>query len=200
MDPVALKALSEIVGDEYCSTRKDVLLTYSASASTSHESRVPSAVVRPANTHEVSEVIRVANRHRIPVTPRCGGSSLQGEVIPIADGLVVDLLRLNEIEDFPDLRAVRVGAGVTFGRLDKYLKGRGAWVPVYPGSSLTATLAGNVAVNGSGFGSSRFGCIAEMVQGLEVVLPDGTVIQTGSEANPNAPSLASSSVHLEPSA
>ena len=187
MDAEALKALREIVGHEYCSTRKDVLLTYSASASTSYERRVPGAVVRPANTQEVSEIVKVANQYRIPVTPRCGGSSLQGEVIPLPDGLVIDLLRLGDIQDFPNLRAVRVGAGVTFGRLDKHLKERGAWVPIYPGSSLTATLAGNVAVNGSGFGSSRFGCIAELVQGLEVVLPDGTIIQTGSEANPNAP-------------
>ncbi|MHA2395347.1 MAG: FAD-binding oxidoreductase, partial [Candidatus Thorarchaeota archaeon] len=60
------------------------------------------------------------------------------------------------------------------------------WVPFYPGSALVATIAGNVAVNGSGFGSAAYGCIGELVLGLEVVLPDGTIIQTGSEANPNA--------------
>lgn len=186
MDKRALKELAAVVGEEYLSTRRDVLLTYSASASTSYERRFPAAVVRPANTQQVADVLKIANRYRIPVTPRSGGSSLQGEVIPAEGGLVVDLLRLNEIEVFPELRAVRVGAGVTFGRLDKYLLQYDSWVPIYPGSSLTATLAGNVAVNGSGFGSGRFGCIAELVQGLEVVLPDGTIIQTGSEANPYA--------------
>jgi FAD/FMN-containing dehydrogenase len=187
VDNRALKELAEIVGEEYLSTRKDVLLTYSASASTSYERRFPSAVIRPANTQQVSDILRVATKYRIRVTPRSGGSSLQGEVIPTESGLVVDLLRLDTIEVFSTLRAVKVGAGVSFGRLDKHLLEYGVWVPVYPGSSLSATLAGNVAVNGSGFGSSRFGCIAEMVQGLEVVLPDGTIINTGSEANPNAP-------------
>ncbi|TFF84556.1 FAD-binding oxidoreductase [Candidatus Thorarchaeota archaeon] len=187
MDKKALKELRSVVGEEYLSTRKDVLLTYSASASTSYERRFPAAVVRPANAQQVSEILRIANRHGIPVTPRSGGSSLQGEVIPEDGGLVIDLLRLDEIEVFPNLRSVRVGAGVTFGRLDKHLMKHNSWVPIYPGSSLSATLAGNVAVNGSGFGSGRFGCIAEMVLGLEVVLPDGTIIETGSEANPNAP-------------
>jgi FAD/FMN-containing dehydrogenase len=82
---------------------------------------------------------------------------------------------------------VTVGAGVTYGMLDKYLGKHDLWVPFYPGSSLSATVAGNVAVNGAGFGSAKFGCIADHVFGLEVVLPDGRVVQTGSEANPNAP-------------
>ena len=80
-----------------------------------------------------------------------------------------------------------VGAGIGFGKLDKYLNQCDLWLPVYPGSSLSATVAGNVAVNGSGFGSPKYGCIAELVLGLEVVLPNGQIVQTGSEANPNAP-------------
>ncbi|TFG32149.1 FAD-binding oxidoreductase [Candidatus Thorarchaeota archaeon] len=187
MDSEVVKKLATIVGDEYISTRKDILLTYSNSASMSYDPVMPSAVIRPANTKEVSEIIKIANEHKIPVTPRSGGSSLQGEVIPKKDGLVIDLLRLEEIELHQELRSVTVGSGVNFGKLDKYLQQFDYWMPVYPGSSLTATIAGNVAVNGSGFGSSRFGCIGELVLGLEVVLPDGDIIQTGSSANPYAP-------------
>jgi FAD/FMN-containing dehydrogenase len=187
VDKEIVKELSKIVGEEYISTRKDVLLTYSTSASTSYERVYPGAVVRPRTTEEVSKVIKVANKHKIPVTPRGGGSSLQGEVIPQTDGLVIELMRLNDITLYKDLRSVTVGAGVTFGVLEKYLKKQDRWIPYYPGSSLVATYAGNVAVNGAGFGSPIFGCVAEHVLGLEVVLPDGTIIQTGSEANPNAP-------------
>jgi FAD/FMN-containing dehydrogenase len=147
----------------------------------------PGAVVRPGTTNEVSEILKVANKHKIRVTPRGGGSSLQGEVIPQEDGLVIDLMRLNNITLYEDLRSVTVGAGITFGVLEKYLNQQDLWVPYYPGSSLVATLAGNVAVNGAGFGSPIFGCVAEHVLGLEVVLPDGTIIQTGTEANPHAP-------------
>jgi glycolate oxidase len=182
-----VQKLTAIVGEEFISTRDDVLLTYSVSASTSYEPVIPGAVVRPADTQQVSEIVKVANEYKIPITPRSGGSSLQGEVIPKEGSLVVDLLRLDEIKLYQELRSVAVGAGISFGALDRYLNEYDLWLPVYPGSSLTATIAGNVAVNGSGFGSSRFGCIAELVLGLEVVLPNGEVIQTGSEANPYAP-------------
>ncbi len=148
---------------------------------------MPGAVVRPADTQQVSQIIKIANEYKIPITPRSGGSSLQGEVIPIEGGIVIDLLRLDTVELYQDLQSVSVGAGINFGFLDKYLNKYDLWLPVYPGSSLTASIAGNVAVNGSGFGSSKYGCIAELVLGVEVVLPNGEVIQTGSEANPNAP-------------
>jgi glycolate oxidase len=187
LEQQVVERLAAIVGDEYVSTKKDVLLTYSVSASTSYEPVMPGAVVRPADTKQVSDIVRIANEYCIPITPRSGGSSLQGEVIPRKDGLVIDLLRLDSIELFPELRSVRVGAGVSFGKLDKYLSKHDVWLPIYPGSSLTATIAGNIAVNGAGFGSSKFGCIAEIVLGLEIVLPNGEIIQTGSEASPYAP-------------
>ncbi|MHA1636516.1 MAG: FAD-binding oxidoreductase, partial [Candidatus Thorarchaeota archaeon] len=187
MEKKAIEELAKIVGEEYVSTRKDVLLTYSASASTGYDPVLPGAVVRPGTTLEVSEVMKVANKYKIPVTPRSGGSSLQGEVIPKEGGLVVELMRLNEIKIFEELRSVRLGAGITFGKLDKFLNQYDMWVPIYPESSLVCTVAGNVAVNGAGPGSSTYGCIAEMVLGLEVVLPNGKIIQTGTEANPNAP-------------
>jgi FAD/FMN-containing dehydrogenase len=187
LDQLVFKKLEEIVGKEYASRREDVLLAYSVSASTSYEPVLPSAVVRPGTTQEVSQILKLANEKEIPVIPRSGGSSLQGEALPKEGSLVVELLRLDQVELFEDLRSVTVGAGVTYGMLDKFLKKHDLWIPIYPGSSLSATVAGNVAVNGAGFGSARFGCIAELVFGLEIVLPDGRIIQTGSEANPNAP-------------
>jgi len=187
VDQKVVDELARIVGDEFVSTRDDVLLTYSASASIGYDSVRPGAIVRPGSTQEVADILTVANKYKIPVTPRSGGSSLQGEAIPRPDGLVIELLRLKDITVFEDLRSVRVGAGITFGRLDKFLNQYDLWVPVYPESALVCTLAGNVAVNGAGPGSSTYGCIAEMVLGLEVVLPDGTIIQTGTEGNPNAP-------------
>ena len=187
MDPEVVRELAAIVGEEYISTRKDVLIAYSVSASTSYEPVLPDAVIRPGSTDEVARIMKVACNHEIPVIPRSGGSSLQGEVIPKAGSLVIELMRLNDITLYEDLRSITVGAGVTYGMLDKYLGKCNLWMPIYPGSSLSATIAGNVSVNGAGFGSPRYGCIADLVFGLEVVMPDGRVIQTGSEANPNAP-------------
>ncbi|MFX1560801.1 MAG: FAD-binding oxidoreductase [Promethearchaeota archaeon] len=182
-----IKRLEEVVGSEYVSTKADVLLAYSQTATMAIEPVTPATVVRPANATEVSQILKLANKYKVPVTPRSGGSSLQGEAIPKPGGIVVDLLRLGGITLYEDLRSVAVGAGVTYGELDKFLAKHDLFLPIYPESSLVCTVAGNVAVNGAGPGSSLFGSIAEMVLGLEVVLPDGSIIQTGSEANPNAP-------------
>ena len=187
MNVKIVKRFEEIVGVEFVSTKPDVLLTYSQTASMAVKPVIPAVVVRPANANEVSQILKLANKYKVPVTPRSGGSSLQGEAIPKPGGIVVDLLRLGGITLYEDLRSVTVGAGVTYGELDKFLTKHGLFLPVYPESSLICTVAGNVAVNGAGPGSSLYGSIAEMVLGLEIVLPDGTVIQTGSEANPNAP-------------
>jgi FAD/FMN-containing dehydrogenase len=187
MDAKIIKGLKEIVGSEFVSTKVDVLLTYSQTASMAADPVLPKAVVRPATSNEVSKILKLANKHRITIVPRSGGSSLQQEAIPKQNSIVVDMMRLEGITLYEDLRSVTVGAGVTYGELDKFLDKYGLFLPVYPESALVCTVAGNVAVNGAGPGSSRYGCTGEMVLGLEVVLPDGTIIQTGSEANPNAP-------------
>ncbi|MFW9845615.1 MAG: FAD-binding oxidoreductase [Candidatus Thorarchaeota archaeon] len=187
MDSRIVAELSGIVGEDYVSTREDVLLAYSETASMAKDPVKPGVVVRPGSVEEVSEILKLCNAEGILVTARSGGSSLQGEAIPKPDGLVMELLRLQEITLFKDLRSVTVGAGVTFGQLDKFLNQHDLWVPVSPESALVCSIAGNVAVNGAGPGSSAYGSIAEMVLGLEVVLADGQIIQTGSEANPHTP-------------
>jgi len=186
VDKKIIAELSKIVGDGYISTKQSELLAYSVSASMASNAVLPGAVVRPADSKQVSQILQVAAKYNIPVTPRSGGSSLQEEVIPEVDGLVVELLRLNDIKFHKELRSVTVGAGVTYGVLEKFLKEHNVFLPVYPESALVCTVAGNVAVNGAGPGSSLFGCTGELVLDVEAVLPDGRIITTGSEANPYA--------------
>jgi len=186
LDKKIIAELSKIVGDGYISTKQSELLAYSVSASMASNAVLPGAVVRPADSKQVSQILQVAAKYNIPVTPRSGGSSLQEEVIPEVDGLVVELLRLNDIKFHKELRSVTVGAGVTYGVLEKFLKEHNVFLPVYPESALVCTVAGNVAVNGAGPGSSLFGCTGELVLDVEAVLPDGRIITTGSEANPYA--------------
>ncbi len=182
-----LDELATIVGDEYISNRPDILLTYSQTASLASDPVLPGAVIRPATADEVSKILIIANKNQIPVTARSGGSSLQEEAIPKPDGLVIELMRFNEITLHKELRSVTVGAGVTYGVLEKFLKEQDLFLPVYPESALVCTIAGNVSVNGAGPGSSGSGCTGELVLGLEIVLPSGEIIQTGTEANPYAP-------------
>ncbi len=186
MDKNIITELSKIVGNEYVSTKADILLTYSVTASMASDPVIPGAIVRPANSEQVSKIIQLAAKYNVSVTPRSGGSSLQEEAIPEPDGLVVELMRLVDIKLYKELRSVTVGAGVTYGAIEKFLKEHDLFIPVYPESSLMCTVAGQVAVNGAGPGSSHFGCTGELVLGVEVVLPDGTIITTGSEANPYA--------------
>ncbi len=187
MNAKMVAGFEEIVGKEFVSAKEDVLLAYSQTASMAADPVLPELVVRPANTEQVSKILMLANEYKIPIVPRSGGSSLQQEAIPKPGSIVIELLRLTEIKLYKDLRSVSVGAGVTYGELDKFLAAHDLFLPVYPESSLVCTVAGNIAVNGAGPGSSLYGCTGEIVLGLEVVLPDGSIIQTGSEANPYAP-------------
>lgn len=186
IDTTFIDALRRIVGDDFVSSRPDVLLAYSQTASMASDPVTPGAVVRPENTEQVSKILILAKRFGVPVTARSGGSSLQEEAIPKPDGLVVELMRLTDIKLYQELRSVTVGAGVTYGALERFLKQHDLFLPVYPESALVCTVAGNVAVNGAGPGSSGFGCTGELVLGIEMVLPDGRIVQTGSEANPYA--------------
>ncbi len=187
MNTEAVAKLIDICGEEYVSTREDVLLAYSSSASMAKKPIRPGAVVRPKTVQEVADILKVANHYKIDITVRSGGSSLQGEVIPHPDGLVIEMMRFKEITLFEDLRSVRVGAGVTYGELDKFLSKQGLWIPVTPESALGCTVAGNTSVNGAGPGSSLYGCTGDLILGLEVVLPNSEVIQTGTEASPYSP-------------
>jgi len=186
MNKKVIEELSKIVGPEYISTNQDVLIAYSMTGTMESDEVTPGAVVRPADSEQVSNILKIASKHDVPVTPRAGGSSLQEEAIPEPEGLVVELMRLTDIKLHKELRSVTVGAGVTYGVLDKYLKEHNLFLPVYPESALVCTVAGNVAVNGAGPGSSHYGCTGELVLGVEIVLPNGNVITTGSEANPYA--------------
>ena len=182
------KRIKDIVGEEYVSDSIDVLLTYSVTASTGFDFYMPDLVVRPRTTEEVAGIVKLANEYKIPIIPRGGGTGLQAEALARRGGIIIDLTRMNEVLDLNEENlSVTVEAGITFGKLDKILMEKGLWFPIYPESSLSATVAGNVAVNGAGPGSALYGCIAEQVLGLKVVLPTGEVITTGSMANPNSP-------------
>jgi 4-cresol dehydrogenase (hydroxylating) len=142
--------------------------------------RVP-AIVRPGNRDEVREVLRIANRRRVPVYPVSGGRNWgYGSKVPAADGCVLlDLARMNRILDFSeDLAYVTVEPGVTQGQLYEFLRGRksGLWMDA-TGSSPGASMIGNTIERG--FGHTPYGDHFAYVCGMEVVLPTGEIVETG---------------------
>lgn len=174
-----LKKLIEIVGEENFTEQLEELVPYSYDASMNVHR--PDAAVWPESTEQVSGIVRFANEHKIPVVPRGAGTSLSGGVVPIQGGIIIDLSRMNRILEVSiENRYARVQAGVVCDDLNRALAKHGFIFPPDPASSSVATLGGNVATNAGGIKGAKYGTTRDYVLGLEVVLPTGEVMRTGS--------------------
>ena len=176
---LAISALQDLLG-ERLSTGTSILEMHSRDEAHS-EPALPDAVVFPESTEEVSEILKICSRHEVPVVPFGIGTSLEGHVIPIHGGISVDTSRMNKILNIheSDLDAV-VQPGVSRSQLNDELRASGLMFTVDPGAD--ATMGGMAATRASGTNTVRYGTMRENVLALEVVLPDGTIIETGSRA------------------
>ncbi|MEM3042631.1 MAG: FAD-linked oxidase C-terminal domain-containing protein [Thermoplasmata archaeon] len=176
-----LDELKSIVGAGNVRTDPLELLAYSRDMSV-HKG-VPEVIVFPRSTEEVSRVLRLAHRERIPVTPRGSGTSVTGGVLPLKGGIVLDMCLMNRIKEIkPEDRLAVVEPGVICADLNAALAPKKMFFPPDPGSSAIATLGGMVATNASGLRAVKYGTMKDFVMGLEVVLADGRVIRTGTRA------------------
>ncbi len=141
----------------------------------------PEAVVWPKDAQEVSRILCYANERGIPVTAWGGGSSLEGNPIPLHGGLVLDFTQMNRIISIrrDDLQ-VDVEPGVVYKELNRQLKDTGLFLPPDPGAD--ATIGGMIANNASGIRTVRYGSTKDYVQRLVVVLADGEIIEVGTRA------------------
>jgi D-lactate dehydrogenase (cytochrome) len=144
-----------------------------------HDPVLPDAVVHPESTAEVAAVLAAANDRGVPVTPRSGGSSLEGNPIPVAGGVVLDTLGMDDVTVRPDDLQAVVGPGVVYDDLNDELAGYGLRFPPGISSGDVATVGGMIANNASGFNAVRYGETRDHVLRLEVVLPDGRVVECG---------------------
>lgn len=177
-----LKKLQEIVGDEHVSASAAELYCYSCDASQIRG--MPDFVIRPVSTEQISNIVRLANENEIPVTARGAGTGLAGGAVPVEGGIVLDMSAMNRIlETDLDNLQVTIEPGIVQEKLNQALEPSGLFFPPDPGSSAMCTLGGLIANNGSGMRSVKYGTTRNYVLGLEVVLADGTVINTGSKAS-----------------
>jgi alkyldihydroxyacetonephosphate synthase len=190
-----LASLEAIVGAQHLSTRETDRLVYSVDAFWLPQMQLdrgvrtptPAVVVHPGTTQEIAEILKVANRARVPVVPWGGGSGTQGGALPIHGGIMVDVKRLDRILEIDEKSlSVRAQAGINGGQLEWRLNDRGLTLPHYPASANCATLGGYLAPRGSGTISTKYGKAEDLVMSMEVVLPTGHVIRT-----PGVPNHAS---------
>jgi alkyldihydroxyacetonephosphate synthase len=179
--------LEEIVGPDHISTEEADRLVYSCDwfwlpqmwLDRGEQTPPPDFVVHPGSPEEVSDVMQIANRHDIPVVPWGGGSGSQGGALPIHGGILLDVKRMNElIEIDEESMTVTAEAGINGQQLEMALREKDLTLPHYPASANCATLGGYLAPRGSGTISTKYGKAEELVLNMEVVLPDGNIIQT----------------------
>ena len=170
--------LDDVVTDGRIAHTESVRAQYATDASP-HEGRVPAAVVWPASSAEVAAVLKEANERGVPVTPRSGGSGLEGNAIPVAGGIVLSTAEIDHVEASPDDLQVTVGPGVVYDDLNEQLARHGLRFAPGISSGDVATIGGMVATNASGFNAVRYGETRDHVRRLEVVTADGRVIQCG---------------------
>lgn len=177
-----VQALKSIVGEEGLSVRTADLEAHSVDESWV-EPHQPEVVVWPTSTEQVSAILRYASERGLPVSPWSGGSSLEGNPIPVQGGIALAMYRMGEILEIreDDLQVV-VQPGVVYDDLNERLRRAGMFFPPAPGSSDVATIGGMVANNSSGMRAVKYGVTRDYVLKLEVVLPDGQVIEVGSNA------------------
>ena len=176
-----LESLEKIVGVNYATDRIEERYYYSSDPS-AQEPCTPEFVAMPGTVEEIQEILRLANREKIPVTPRVGGLTLSGLSIPYGEGILLDLKRMDKIiEVNKDSMYAVVECGVTIGQLKTYLEENypDLWFSM-PHAPQAVGVVSNALIFGAGQVSLGYGVSSDMVNGLEVVLPSGDVLRTGS--------------------
>lgn len=179
--------LADVVGPENVSTSQADKIAYSCDyywipemwIDRGCKSPTPDFVVHPRSTEEVSRICRIASNYKIPVTVWGGGSGSQGGALPMHGGIVLDTKKLNRIIEIDRTSlTVTVETGIIMQHLEWALEREGLGTMHEPASTGCATLGGFLAHRGTGVLSTKYGKIEDMVMSVEVVLPDGTVVNT----------------------
>jgi len=179
--------LAEVVGEDFISVAESDKLVYSTDWSWMPQMwldrgkplATPDYIVYPASPAEISEILEIANKYRIPVVPWGGGSGTQGGALPIFGGILLDLKRLDKIIEIDEKSlTVRAQAGIIISQLEWAVNEKGLMLPHYAASSNCATLGGALAPRGTGTISTKYGKAEDMVLNMEVVLPTGEIIHT----------------------
>ena len=181
-----LEQIKSIVGAEYVFTDAESFEKYGRDETEKlHYS--PAVVVKPRKTEEIAALMQLANKHLIPVTPRGAGTGLTGGALPHLGGLVIAMERFNQILDIDERNLqVTTEPGVITEVLQNAVKEKGLFYPPDPASKGSCFIGGNISENSGGPKAVKYGVVKDYVLNLEVVLPTGEIIWTGSNVLKNA--------------
>jgi glycolate oxidase len=185
VDDATIKALCGLVGDE------DVLVGSQEMEAYSHDETVglqatPEVVVRVTSAEQVSHILKLAQRERIPVTPRGAGYGLSGGAVATLGGIVLSTEKMNRVLEIDkENLMVTVEPGVITGDLHRAVEAEGLFYPPDPASLDSCSIGGNVAEGAGGPRAVKYGTTKDYVCGLEAVLPSGKIITNGGKVVKN---------------
>src|SRR5437016_8692263 len=180
-----LQELRRIVGDAHVRTDAETIRENSTDATkVFHPADV---ILFPDAADQVSGIVKLANRERIPIVSRGGGVGFAGGAIPVRGGIVIAMRRMNRVLEVNpiDLLAI-VESGVITEDLHKAAEAQGLFYPPDPASLKQSTIGGNVAHNAGGPRAFKYGVTRQYLLGTEVVLPTGEIVNTGGRVVKNA--------------
>ncbi len=141
---------------------------------------IPDVVVLPTTAEQVSEVVKLANRRRIPVVPRAGGTGLTDGAVPLRGGILVDVKLMNKIVEIDVVdRTVTVQPGINMLKLSEELRPYGFFYPDDPASYPCSLVGGRIGTNGWSLIGGRYGHTRDLVISFQIVLPTGEIIEVG---------------------
>ena len=186
LTPSILEAIKSVVGADYFFTDQESFDKY-GSDETEKLHYAPQVVVKPRKVEEIAALLKICNQYLIPVTPRGAGTGLTGGALPHLGGLVISMERFNSILEIDERNLqVTTEPGVITEVLQNAVKEKGLFYPPDPASKGSCFIGGNIAENSGGPKAVKYGVVKDYVLNLEIVLPTGEIIWTGSNVLKNA--------------
>ena len=173
-----IEEMVQVLGKERVKHEREDLICYSYDAANMIE--MPGVVVFPTTTEEVSTILKIASRWKVPVTTRGGGTNLVSGTVPTLDSIVLSTQLFNQIKEIDEENLVAViEPGVITRDLHRAVEARGLFYPPDPAAFNMSTMGGNVAENAGGPRGFKYGVTKDYLLGLTVVLMDGRIIKAG---------------------
>ena len=176
------QSLREIVGADAVITEVEAKKPFECDGLTAYR-ELPLMVVLPLTVEEVQQVVKVCAQHSVPVVTRGAGTGLSGGALPLADGVLLSLTRMNQILEINEkAKTARVQPGVRNLAISEAVAHLGLYYAPDPSSQIACSIGGNVAENSGGVHCLKYGLTVHNIQQLKVVTVDGELITVGSEA------------------